>query len=101
MMVVPEAWYVSDEPVEIDMFGEKLKVHELSANEYGKIITRVTKDSEFDVGKYGDLLIKQMIIDPAISDPSKLKAGIKAHLIRKLETVLGISPDALKNLINE
>lgn len=101
MAELPTSWYVSEEPKTITVCGTDLSVKEISSEEYSQLVIQVTKGSSFDANRYGDLLIEKMVIDPKIENPSSLKPGIRGQLIRKLEDILGISANALKNLNEE
>ncbi len=97
MIEIPNTWYVSEEPKEIVVVGVPMMIKEISADDYAKIVTTVTKGSRFDSSKYGDLLIEKMVQDPKIENIAMLKPGIRGQLIRELESALGISEEALKN----
>lgn len=95
-MSAPPSWTASPDPVTIEVLGETLQVRELTADEYIDLMTTATTGDRFDSKKYCSGLIKQMIVAPDL-DPAALKPGVRAVLVRRLESLLGISPEALKN----
>ncbi|MDD4255354.1 MAG: hypothetical protein PHP59_08270 [Methanofollis sp.] len=100
MSGVPDSWIATPEPVTVEVMGVSLQVKELTADEYIDLVATATAGERFDGKRYTAELIRRMVVDPAL-DPAALKPGIRAALVRRLETMLGISPDALKNWMPE
>lgn len=97
-----EDWFIGDEPVEIRVAGVRLKAREIPANQYMRLVSQATRGDtidSFDSSAYGTALIQEMVIEPDLTeeDLTRLKPGIKAALVRQLEILLGVSPEALKN----
>ena len=94
-----EDWFVKDEPVEIQVAGVRLKVREIPAALYMHLATQAARNNKFDTDAYINSLVKEMVLEPEFTDAdlARLKPGIKAKLVKELETLLGVSPEALKN----
>jgi len=97
-----EGWFIEDEPVEIQVAGVRLKVKEIAADRYMHLVGQANRAGTFDTNAYGTLLIQEMVVEPELTeeDLARLKPGIKAVLIRQLEGLLGVTPEALKNEIS-
>lgn len=100
MSPAPASWTVSPDPITIEVLGETLQIRELTADEYIDLMATATTRDRFDSKKYCAALIQQMVVSPEI-DPATLKPGVRAALVRRLENLLGISPEALKNSMLE
>ncbi len=99
-MSAPPSWTAAPDPVTVEVLGETLQVRELTADEYIDLMATSTTGDRFDSKKYCAGLITQMVVSPEI-DPATLKPGVRAVIVRRLENLLGISPDALKNSMIE
>ncbi len=94
-----EDWFIGDEPVEIQVAGVRLKVREIPAGHYMRLVSQANRSGTFNTNAYMDILIREMVVEPELAeeDLARLKPGIKATLIKQLEGVLGVTPEALKN----
>lgn len=94
-----EDWFIKDEPVEIEVAGVRLKVREIPAGLYMHLASQAVRNNKFDADAYINSLVKEMVIMPEFTnrDLARLKPGIKAKLMKELEILLGVSPEALKN----
>jgi hypothetical protein len=94
-----EGWFIEDEPVEIQVAGVRLKAKEIPADRYMRLVSQANRGGTFDTNTYMDLIIREMVVEPALTeeDLGRLKPGIKAALIKQLEGLLGVTPEALKN----
>ncbi len=95
-------WFVSEEPIEVKILGKKLKIRELTGDEYMDIIFKARKGGEFDPKTYANKLISKAVIEPKIiaENPQKLR-GIKALLVQKIEEICGLSEEELKKYVNQ
>ena len=95
-------WFVSEEPVEVEILGKKLKVRELTGDEYLDIIFEARKKGEFDPKTYANMLISKAVLEPEIISKNPQKLGsIKALLIQKIEEICGLSEEELKKYVNQ
>ena len=95
-------WFVSGELVEVEMLGKKLKIRELTGDEYMDIVFEARKvgGGEFDPKTYANKLISKAVVEPKIisKNPQKLR-GIKALLVQKIEEICGLSEEELKKYV--
>jgi|GEM_PF-3770912 hypothetical protein len=100
---VPQEWFVSEKPVEVEIMGKKLKIRELTGDEYiGIVHDSRTAEGKLDAKKYANSLISKAVIEPKIiaENPQKL-SGVKALLVQKIEEICGLSEEEVKKSVSQ